>query len=283
MPTKSRVFAMDTHFYTPLGVYPFETRCEMLAELDYDATYHTLWNDRAWTDLPKLANVKERYGLDVAGAYVAIDVSNPSAPTNQRVEKMLQTQENCPPLEIAITRAAPGEDRYSSDASWDDVAARYLEHLLQLAESSSVKIHLYPHINHWMERIEDAVRLCRKLEHPNLGAAFCGFHWFAADGQDVFGKINLARSHLCQVNLCGSRRTASEVGGKATVEPMGQGELDNFAILGFLREIGYNGMIGFQGYSIGGDVYANLRQSLSAFRDMERRLDSHSHWAQMQM
>jgi hypothetical protein len=72
------------------------------------------------------------------------------------------------------------------------------------------------------------------------------------------------------------------VGGKATVEPMGQGELDNFAILGHLREIGYSGMVGFQGYSIGGDVYANLRQSLSAFRDMERRLDSHPHWAQMQ-
>ncbi len=283
MPTRFRTFAMDTHFYTPLGAYPFETRCEMLAELGYDATYHTLWSERAWDDLPKVSDVKRRHGLDVAAVYADINASDANDPTNQRIDKMLQSLENCPPLELAISRAAPDKDRHPSDASLDDAAVSHVERLLKLAAPRGINIYLYPHIGNWMERIEDAVRLCRRVAHPNLGVMFCGFHWFAADGHDLFSKLDLAAPDLRQVNLCGSRRTPTGIAGKATIEPIGQGELDNFAILGHLRAISYTGMIGFQGYSIGGDVYAHLRGSLAAFRDMERRLDAHPHWTSMQI
>jgi hypothetical protein len=97
----------------------------------------------------------------------------------------------------------------------------------------------------------------------------------------VFERLDEARPYLRQVNLCGSRRSASGVAGKATIEPLDEGELDNFALLGHLRRIGYEGFIGFQGYSIGGDVYAKLRRSLGALREMEQRLDRHPHWANL--
>src|SRR5438552_4057630 len=57
-----RVYAMDTHFYTPLGVYEFDARCEMLAELGYDATYLTMMMNEpgTWEDLKGLKEVTRR-------------------------------------------------------------------------------------------------------------------------------------------------------------------------------------------------------------------------------
>jgi hypothetical protein len=54
-------------------------------------------------------------------------------------------------------------------------------------------------------------------------------------------------------------------------------------LLGQLKKIGFNGMIGFQGWSEGGDAYSKLRRSLEAFRDMERRLEAHPRWADLKL
>jgi hypothetical protein len=40
-------------------------------------------------------------------------------------------------------------------------------------------------------------------------------------------------------------------------------------------------MVGIQGFSVGGDVYTKLKRSITAFRDIERRLDAHPEWAQL--
>src|SRR5205823_15105653 len=91
-----RVYAMDTHFYTPLGVYEFNARCEMLAELGYDATYLTMMmNEPAtWEDLKGLKDVKRRFGLDVAGIYVVADIAaGPARDNHQKSRRVLETVE----------------------------------------------------------------------------------------------------------------------------------------------------------------------------------------------
>jgi hypothetical protein len=84
------------------------------------------------------------------------------------------------------------------------------------------------------------------------------------------------RRDLPVPNICGSRPTA---GGAPTIEPLDEGELDNFALLGALQRVGYTGMIGVQGYSMGGDSYSKLQRSLAAFRAMTDRLAAHPGWA----
>ena len=91
--------------------------------------------------------------------------------------------------------------------------------------------------------------------------------------------IEEAMPHLYCVNMCGTRRGGSIAG--CTIEPLDSGEMDNFALLGLLNRNGYTGRIGFQGYSIGGDVYAYLRRSLAVFRDMEDRLERHPNWEKL--
>jgi len=274
------VYAMDTYFYTSLGSYDFDVRCEMLKELGYDATYLTAWSDAAWNDVPKLKDVRRRHGLEVASVYTMYDLSKaPDEDGNGRVCRLIQTIEGCQSVQIAINES---KGRYlPSDPSGDSDAMRAFDELLVLAARHGIQLLFYPHIKFWLERVEDAVRLCRKLGHPNLGAVFCGYHWFCVDGKNLNATLADAGPFLRDANLCGSRRIVDQSGERCTLEPLDDGELDNFAVLGALDSVGFRGMIGFQGYSVGGDAYHKLKRSLTAYHDMRRRLQEHPNWPVM--
>jgi sugar phosphate isomerase/epimerase len=261
-----RVYPMDTFFTNSIGRYPFDVRCEIAAELGFDATYLTCWSDQSWTDAMRLKDVKRTHGLDVAAVYGVADLTALDA----RLLNLIETFEGCDTIELAI-KSAPDDDAVVTFLS---------ERILPIAERRNLRILLYPHINFYVERTHDAARLCERIKHPNLGAMFCGFHWYAVDGKQLGESLAILRPYLQQVNLCGSRRDPDGLANKATIEPLDEGEMDNFLVLGHLRKLGYSGMIGFQGYSTGGDAYAKLKRSLAAFRDMEARLERHPHWAE---
>jgi sugar phosphate isomerase/epimerase len=252
-----RTFGMDTGFYSRIGSYPPEVRCAMLAALGYDATYLTLWSERAWTDLSTVDAEARRHGLDVAAVNVTVDLDEDPG----RVLELLSSGRT---VEVAVKNSAG-----------DAAALRFLERALAAGEG---RILLYPHTFYWLERVTDAVRLCAALAEPRLGLVFPAFHWYAADGSPLTDVLDRAAPHLGMVNLCGSRRLAGQYF-PATIEPLDGGDLDNFAILGALRAVGYEGMVGVQGYGVGGDAYEHFRRSLAALRAMEERLDAHPEWA----
>lgn len=266
-------FAMDTAFRHSLGTYPLETRCEMLAELGYDATYLTLFGERDWTDARRIADVARDHGLDVTGVYAGLDVAAPpDDPENRRVLDLADSLSGSAVRGLEVPLSGGGAVA-ASDPAADDDAVAWLERLLDAGDDLLVT--LYPHVGNWLERVGDAVRLCERIDDPRLGAAFCGYHWYAVDGEAPDERIEAAAPHLQSANLCGSRRRD----GETTIEPLDAGELDNFVLLGLLRAAGYDGPVGIQGYSVGGDVYATLRRSLDALEDIERRVEAHPEWA----
>jgi len=270
-----RLFGMDVGFYNSIGVYPLETRCEMLADLGYDATNLTLWSDAAWSDLPKLGSAASSSGLSVACINVTVDLS---APTDRgetaRILDMIERIEATDTVELALRFDAV-------QARGPDAAAdRFLDAALEAAQRNDVKLLLYPHAHFWLERVADAVRLCAHYDTERLCMTFSAFHWYAVDGENLCAQLRAAGPYLRQVNTSGSRRVSGQYL-PATIEPVGDGEFDNFAFLGMLRELGFDGLLGVQGYGVGGDVYSNLRRSLEAIREAERRLDKHPHWARM--
>jgi sugar phosphate isomerase/epimerase len=272
---------MDTSFHSSLGAYPFATRCEMLAELGYDATYLTLWDEASWADLGQIASVRERHGLDVAAVFADLFIDAPADhPGNARVMDLVRTVEGTRIVELTLRTMEIGTPFARSAPDGDGAALRWLEPLVRVAAERGITLALYPHIYWWMERTEDAVRLCRTIDSPALRITFPAFHWYAVDGTGLTGRLAEAAPYLALVNVCGSsRRDASGGGMPATIQPLDEGELDLFALLGAVRATGFRGPVGIQGYSVGGDAYARLRRSLAAFRDIEARLDAHPHWA----
>jgi len=277
-----KVFAMDTFFTHGLGTYAFDARCEILKELGYDGTYLTLYGEIGWENLSKLPSVKERYGLDVARVWALLDVAGKKDHEgNRRVLGMLETIEGCTSIELALVSS--DTSLKSSDPKGDERAVPWLQELLEVAEHRDLTISLYPHVFFWLERVEDAVRLCRKVDHPNLGAVFCGYHWFVVDGKNLKGSLEQAAPFLRSANLCGCTMRDNPAPGTppATVELVHEGALDNFYLLVMLKRVGYDGMVGLQGAHIGGDVYSKLERSLRAFRSMARRVEEHPRWADL--
>lgn len=274
---KNLIFAMDTCFSNSIvGVYPYEMRCEILAELGYNGVYVSL-SPSDLQNADKMKATKEKYGIDVVAAYSGFDVA---AEDDSRLKQVAELFEQLPDgCDIEFSLDCKDESVPRSSPDGDERAIEKLGMLLNIAERHRANVCLYPHFGAWLERVEDGVRLCQKMEHPNLKAVFCGFHWYAADGKELAKRIEGAMPYLNSVNMCGSRRGGNIAG--CTIEPLGNGEMDNFALLCLLRKNGYTGRIGMQGYSIGGDVYEHLRYSITVFRNMEERLERHPDWANL--
>lgn len=130
---------------------------------------------------------------------------------------------------------------------------------------------------------EDARRLIRRIDHPNLGSVFCGPHWYTTGGGDIHATLQSISPYLRQANLSGARRHPHGFAGVTTVEPLDRGELDNFAMLGALKAVGFDGWIGFENWEWGSDIYNKLKGSLRVFRDMEARIEHHPDWPMLQV
>jgi sugar phosphate isomerase/epimerase len=274
------LYPMDTAFFHKLGYYPLETRCAIAAELGFADTYLTLWSPRAWQELEQLKTVPTEHGLGVAAVYLMVNTDEISSGQGiAQVEKVLEQLPEGTILEIAMPLGNDSELE-KSDQSGDDAAVQFLQSVVEVAARSGHDLSLYPHVNFWLEHHRDAIRLCEKVNDPHLGMNFNVFHWFTLDHHNLEELLRDAKPHLKLATLNGSDKPNPK--GSATLEPLDQGSLDLFAVLGALRrEAGYRGKIGFQGYSWGGEPFAKLQSSLKYFRAMEDRLNRHPHWANL--
>lgn len=271
-------YAMDMPFYSSMGVYPFADRCEIVKAVGYDAMHLTVWDGRNWAQAQELATVKERFNLDVAGVYIVLDLAlGERDPRNSGILKMIASMPEGSTIELAIKSAAPGMRQ--SDPAGDAPVSAWLKQALAIAEDRGSRILLYTHITFWVDKHSDAIRLCEKIAHPNLGIVFSSGNWYMGEGEGLAQTLTRAMPYLKQVNLSGSRRTPLGFFKIATIEPLDMGEMDNFAIVALLTRLGYSGYLGYSGWDEGGDAYNKLERSLRVLKDIRRRVDQHPHWA----
>lgn len=273
-----KYFAMDFAFYSTMGVYSFRDCCEITRAVGYDAMLLSIWDGRNWEQATEMETMKSRYGVEPAGVYVVLNLAvGEEDPRNAGIVTMLETMPEGSKVQLAIQTAAP--NLRPSDPAGDLPVTAWLRPALDLAQRRKIQILLYNHLSFWIEKVGDATRLCEKIQHPALGIAFCGYHWYAVEGSGLAPLLTQALPYLRQVNLSGSRRSPLGFGQVATIEPLDSGELDNFAIVALLRRLGYAGMLGYLGWDEGGDAFNKLERSLHALKSMRKRAEEHSHWA----
>lgn len=252
---------MDFIFQTALGTYPLAAQCEMLAELDYQGLTLSAWGK----DLKSIPLIKPQWGLDVGAVYLIYRPGLESFVTH-----VFESIEGCSTIELAL----------HSGEQVTDMDRRMLERLLPICERRGLDIALYPHARYGLQTTSEAVALCEAFRHPRLSIVFNGYHWYANQEKQLEQRLDAVWPWLNQVNIAGCRRSPLGWGGLATIEPLDEGEMDNFVLLGALERRGFDGRVGVLGWeSMGGDVYGNLRRSATAFRAMEQRLAGHPEWA----
>jgi sugar phosphate isomerase/epimerase len=276
---------MNTAFHTPIGVYSLETRLQMLADLGISGYYHACFEPREDAYAADLAAASARTGVTIAGLSFSIDLSGsqPAWSVDRAIERLSRVEAT---RRVELALCYHDRSVLCSDPVGDSAALRALERLLPIAEKCDLTLGLYPHCHDWLERFSDSLRLAAQLKHPRLGCVFCGFHWYFRDHRDLthlhqqFQTAQRTAGRIVGVNLNGATSHA-EPGGRPTIEPLGQGDLDNLALLTCLHDVGYRGWIDVQGFSVGGDVYAQLRRTRDSLDDMTGRLARHPIWGRV--
>jgi sugar phosphate isomerase/epimerase len=256
------IHALDSFFYTSMGVYAFQSQCEMLAELGYDGITVSAWSGQPYTDLSLLPTVKARHGLDVAALYCVLHEGRNEA----LLHRILETVEGVTLIELAVQTSRNGEA----------AILRSIASLLRVAERRGLRIALYPHFHHVTQTTTQVVQICAQFDHPQLGASFNGYHWYAAQEGQLDQRLAAMQPWLMHAVLSGSALSPLGWGQVATMEPPDRGELDNFAVVAALNRVGYTGSIGVLGWDYAGDVYAKLARSLQAMRGIDQRLGTTS-------
>jgi sugar phosphate isomerase/epimerase len=259
------IHALDSFFYTSMGVYAFQSQCEMVAEIGYNGITVAAWGGTPLTGLSLLPKVKSRHGIDVAALYLVLHEGR----NDHLVREIVETVEGVELIELAVQTSINGMS----------AILRVIESLLQMVERRGMRIALYPHLRHVTQTTSQVVEICNRFRHHRLGASFNGFHWYASQEGELEARLAALKPWLMQVVLSGSSLSPLGWGGVATMEPLDRGGLDNFEVLAALDRIGYSGSIGVLGWDYGGDVYLKLERCLATFREMDRRADLHPAWA----
>ncbi|MCX7886896.1 MAG: sugar phosphate isomerase/epimerase [Verrucomicrobiae bacterium] len=148
----------------------------------------------------------------------------------------------------------------NSDPAGDDIAVAGLRELAD----SGVRIAIYPHVNMWCHRVEDAVRVAKKVNRKNVGVTFNLCHALMDKAEErIPALIEEAAPHLFCVSINGA-----DSGGGNAIQPLGKGSYDVGIVLRKLKAVGYKGPIGLQCYNIKGDPKTLLTGSMAAWRKL---------------
>lgn len=155
--------------------------------------------------------------------------------------------------------------------SGDAVAVPALRKALTLAKAKRVKISLYPHAGFWAESVETCLRLANAVDDPDLGVTFNLCHWLKVEGaeRDPLPVLQAALPRLNFVTINGADAgDTRKLGWNRLIQPLGRGSYDVGGFVAKVREAGYRGPFGFQGFGIKMDPKELLQETMAAWRKM---------------
>lgn len=157
----------------------------------------------------------------------------------------------------------------STDA--DGRAVELLREIADQAAQSGLDVSLYPHRGAYAERMEDVVRLAKKVDRPNVGVTFTLCHFMAVDDvKNLEGVLKIARPYLQMVTINGTSGYDPQ-NRAGWIQVLGDGTFDVTPVLRCLRKLDFQGPIGIIAYGIQGDRREILRRSIEAWKDLSAR------------
>lgn len=240
----------------------FVEQAAMLKELGYTGVGH-IWLDKVEERLASL----DAGGLRLYQITMTVSLAPDKPPYDkERFKQALAAVKGRGVQFLLIMNGAK-----ASDATQDDRAVAIVREMSDLATESGAQVLVYPHTKDWVETIEDAVRVAKKVDRPNVGAMFNLCHWLrVCPDRDYKTRLQEAMPVLWAVSINGADARDDQPGWSRYIQPLGSGDFDVAAFLKTLRELGYTGPVGLQCYGIGGDAREHLDRSMAVWRTLNK-------------
>jgi sugar phosphate isomerase/epimerase len=199
--------------------------------------------------------------LQLFAVYTGINIDPGAQPYDPSLKKALKVLEG---RNTILWLFAQSQSQKPSALGGDARAVEILRELADAAAAHKVRISLYPHNGFWIETVEDATRIAEKANRPNVAVTFNLCHWLkVSKDRNVKAAIERAMPRLSVVTINGADTDGQDW--KTLIQTLDHGTFDVRGFLETLRDAGYTGPIGFQGYGIGGDVHDNLKRTMAAW------------------
>lgn len=223
-----------------------------------------------WEAFPKVIEAFDQNNVELTAVYIRLSIDDHEIPPV--IPPLLKKLEKRGTL-LWIT---PTSKQFGpSDPAGDPFAAALIREISIMAEKADLPISLYHHRGDWLERAGDAHRVACKVDRGNVGCTFNLYHWLCIEGpDDLKSKAESVLPKLNCITVNGSMNNAGELDVRKAILPLGEGDYSVEHFLQTFESLGYRGLIGLQGYGIGGDVYSKLEKSLHVWRDLYHRIYS---------
>ncbi len=238
----------------------------MLKELGYDGFGGRVPDE---TMLPALT----ARGLKFFNAYHVLDLDPTQPAPNEQLRAWLFAMRGKDTvLWLAINKVTRPDGKLfaPSAVAADDTVLGQIRTIADVAKANGIRIALYPHTAFWLARVDDALRVAEKLNRPDIGVTFNLCHWLKVEGteRDPAPVLRAALPRLMFVTISGADTGDTRaMGWDRLIQPLDSGTYDLGTFLRTLRNLGYTGPIGFQGYNIKGEPREILARSIAAWRN----------------
>jgi sugar phosphate isomerase/epimerase len=155
----------------------------------------------------------------------------------------------------------------------DEAAVKVVNQVADLAAEAGLEVVLYPHVGWYVATVQDALRVARKVNRPNVGMSFNLCHFLKMDDEkNVEAVLRKSAPYLRLVSINGADSgDTKRMGWDRLIRPLDEGSFDVGKVMKVLDKIGYTGPVGLQCYNIKGDNRENLKKSITAWREMDGR------------
>lgn len=238
----------------------FTQQAQMLKELGYDGVGH-IWLDKVAERLRSL----DEAGLKLYQITIQVDITPGKQPYDPRLKEVLGLVKG-----RGVQFALLVSGMKPSDPAGDERGVQVVRDIADLAGDSGAQFLLYPHVDNWLERIEDCIRVAEKVDRPNVGVMFNLCHWLRVNkDRDYATPLKKAMPRLMAVSINGADEWDAQPGWAKYIQPLGRGSFDVAKFLKTLRGLGFQGPVGLQCYGIGGDTREHLQESMTAWRRLQ--------------
>ncbi len=254
-------FAMDTTTKDAKHKSARE-QVEMVKALGYAGIGYT-----AGKGLAEMAEELDKNGLRLFTVYLGVNIDSGQQKYGPELKEAIKILKG---RNTILWLYVQSKKYKASSPEGDARAVEIIREIADMAAESGLRVALYPHYGFWVERVEDAVRVVKKVERKNVGVTFNLCHWLMVDDEkNMKPLIRSAMPYLFVVTVNGADSGGKDW--KRLIQTLDRGSFDTYKFMKTLQELGYTGPVGLQGYGIGGDAYENLKRSMNAWRQLSRQ------------
>jgi sugar phosphate isomerase/epimerase len=259
-------FAMDTG--TDRNNLSPAEQAKVLKDLGYDGIGYT-GIDR----IDEMIEELQKRNLKMFNTYLGISIDPGSEHYDPRLKDAIARLKG---KDVLLWLNVNSRQFEKSSEEGDPYAVEVIREIADMAGQSGLKVALYPHTSSWVERVEDAVRVARKVNRSNVGATFNLCHWLRVEGdENMKSLMRAAMPYLFVATINGADRgDTKNMGWDRLIQPLDAGSFDTYQFVKTLKQLGYTGPIGLQHYGIKGDHRENLARSIKAWRSFSNRMEA---------